>query len=424
MSRLPFELFLALRYLRPKRTFVSVITLISIIGVMLGVAVLIIVISVMSGFDRQLRDKILGFNAHMRVYGMGPITNYNELAAIIRTNTHVRGVAPYILGQVLVQTQPPEGLPSRVLAPVVRGIDPELESKMTKLPQSMAAGEFNVDGYGVVIGSGLAAKLDLRIGELLLIHSVHDLQRMHESRKQGEDTAILPDEYEVRGIFDVGHYEYNNLYILCSLEQAQQLYGFPNGEVHGLLVMVDDPEAVTPIRNQLFEALPPGVEVDTWMDENGDVLAALAVEKNVMFYILFFITIVAAFGITSALITFVVQKTREIGMLKALGATSPQVMMLFLGQSFVVGVLGVTAGFAMGILAVSYRNEFLLFMRNVTGMELFPASIYVFSELPALIVPGDIAIICGGSLIICIFAGLLPAWNAGRLQPIDALRHD
>jgi len=134
--------------------------------------------------------------------------------------------------------------------------------------------------------------------------------------------------------------------------------------------------------------------------------------------------LVAAFGITSALITFVVQKTREIGMLKALGATSGQVMWLFLGQSLMVGLLGVLAGYGLGMLAVSYRNEFLQFLRRATGFELFPESIYGFRELPALIVSQDILVICGGSLLICLLAGLLPAWNAGRLRPVEALRYE
>jgi lipoprotein-releasing system permease protein len=160
------------------------------------------------------------------------------------------------------------------------------------------------------------------------------------------------------------------------------------------------------------------------MEENSAILEALVVEKNVMFYLLFFITIVAAFGITSALITFVVQKTREIGTLKALGATSGQVMWLFLSQSLAVGVVGVICGFGLGMLAVLYRNQFLHLMRRLTGFELFPSRIYQFTELPGLIVPGDIAIICGGSLIICLLAGVLPAWNAGRLRPVEALRHE
>jgi lipoprotein-releasing system permease protein len=143
-----------------------------------------------------------------------------------------------------------------------------------------------------------------------------------------------------------------------------------------------------------------------------------------MFYLLFFIMIVAAFGIMSAQITFVVQKTREIGMLKALGASRLQIMLVFMSQSMVVGVMGVLAGFGLGILAVSYRNEFLFLMRRLLNFELFPEKLYMFSKLPAVIVPQDVALICGASLIICILAGLLPALNAARLHPIDALRHE
>jgi lipoprotein-releasing system permease protein len=148
------------------------------------------------------------------------------------------------------------------------------------------------------------------------------------------------------------------------------------------------------------------------------------VEKNVMFYLLFFIMIVAAFGIMSAQITFVVQKTREIGMLKALGASSMQIMWVFLGQSLLVGVIGVLCGFGLGRLAISYRNEFLGLLRRAFHFELFPAKLYMFSELPAVIVPHDLALICGASLVICILAGLIPALNAARLHPVVALRHE
>jgi lipoprotein-releasing system permease protein len=140
--------------------------------------------------------------------------------------------------------------------------------------------------------------------------------------------------------------------------------------------------------------------------------------------VVFFIMIVAAFGIMSTLIVFVVQKTREIGLLKAVGATSMQIMWLFLSRSLALGVVGVAGGFAFGLAAISYRNEFLHFMRRATGFELFPASIYGFSELPAMIVPGDVAVICGGSLIICLLAGVVPAWIAGRLRPVEALRYE
>ena len=159
------------------------------------------------------------------------------------------------------------------------------------------------------------------------------------------------------------------------------------------------------------------------MEESALMMAVMA-EKSVMLYILFFIVLVAAFGITCTLITFIVMKTREIGLMKAIGASNRQVMWVFLGQSLIVSVLGILAGVGAGLLLTAYRNEFLALMRRVTGFELFPASIYGFDQLPALLVPGDIVIICGGSLVICLLAAAFPAWHASRMNPVEALRHE
>lgn len=424
MSRLPFELLLAVRYLRPKRTFVSVITLISVLGVTLGVAVLIIVISVMSGFDRQLRDRILGFSPHLRVtYPDRTMKGYREIMKVISSNRNVRAVAPYVLAQVLVETQPESGQ-SQVGAPWMRGIDPKLEAKMTTLPTSIVEGKFDVQDRGVLVGSEFASNMGLGVGDRLLIYSPRELKKMRDQQnKGGRQEAVLPDEYEVRGIFDVGYYEYNVGFIVTSLEDAQDLYVLDDS-VHGLEVNLKDPYLAPRVQRELAAALGPELRLTTWMEENSSILGALVVEKNVMFYLLFFIMIVAALCILSALITFVVQKTREIGMLKALGATDLQVSGLFLSQSGFVGVVGVIAGFGLGMLALAYRNEFLHFMNRMTGFELFPAKIYGFSELPAMIVPRDIVLICGSALVICLLGGLIPAWRAGRLQPVAALRYE
>ncbi|HZT21639.1 MAG TPA: FtsX-like permease family protein, partial [Verrucomicrobiae bacterium] len=174
----------------------------------------------------------------------------------------------------------------------------------------------------------------------------------------------------------------------------------------------------------LQRMLGPRYKITTWMQENSAILGALVVEKNVMFYLLFFIVLVAALCILSAQITFVVQKTREIGMLKALGATHGQISGIFLGQSAIVGALGVLAGYGLGRLALTYRNEFLDFMRRATGWELFPASIYGFNQLPALITPRDLAVICLSSFIICVLGGVIPAFRAGKLKPVEALRYE
>jgi lipoprotein-releasing system permease protein len=423
MSGLPFELLLALRYLRPKRTFVSVITLISVLGVALGVAVLIIVISVMSGFDRQMRDKILGFNPHLRITEPNrTITNYAAVMRMVSSNRNVVAVAPYVQAQVLVETEPATGQ-SKVSGPYLRGVDPKLEEKPGGISNSVVSGQFDVSNRGLVVGSGFARGMDLAVGDRVDIYSPAMLKRMRKNQGQSGQRVEVAPEFEVRGIFDVGYYEFDSAFILTSLEEAQELYVLDDS-VHGLEVKLRDPNRAEEVAKELAATLGPRFELSTWMDENKVILSALIVEKNVMFYLLFFIMIVAALCILSALITFVVQKTREIGMLKALGATDLQVSGLFLSQSGFVGVVGVLAGFGLGMLALAYRNEFLHFMRSATGWQLFPAEIYQFTELPALIVPQDIIIICGSALIICLLGGLIPAWRAGRLKPVEALRYE
>ena len=424
MSILPFELLLALRYLRPKRTFVSIITLISILGVALGVAVLMIVISVMSGFDHDLREKILGFNAHLKIFANGrPLENYSPVMQLVASNQNVRGVAPFVLGQVLVVTQPTNGQSKLTGAPWVRGVDVVHEGSVSVLPQKIVDGKFDLSGRGIVIGSQFAENLNLSVGDRISVYSPADLEKMEKQRGKPDEEAVLPDDYTVTGIFDVGYFEYNANIVVTSLENAQDLYNLDDA-VHGLMVMLRDPYQAPQVRQELLTALGPGYNITTWTEENFGILNALMVEKNVMFYLLFFIVLVAALCILSAQITFVVQKTREIGMLKALGASNLQISGVFLSQSAIIGVLGVISGYGLGMLALTYRNEFLHFMNRLTGFELFPASIYGFGDLPAVIDPHDIAVICGLSFVICIFGGVLPAIRAGRLKPVEALRYE
>lgn len=423
MSRLPFELLLALRYLRPKRTFVSVITLISVLGVTLGVAVLIIVISVMTGFDQEMRTKILGFNSHLKVIPRDrTLQNFETVAAALEKNPKVKGVAPFIFGQILIETQPSDGRPSQITAPFVRGIDPEREGRVSSLTTNIIEGTFDLHGRGIIIGKGLAEGLELMVGDRISVYSHKDIKAMREAQKRGVEKTSLPDDYEVRGVFDSGWDEYNATIVVTSLENAQDLYELGDS-VHGLLASVHDPFQAGGVSRELGAALGPEFRVTYWMQDN-PLMVAVMVEKNLMLYILFFIVVVAAFGITCTLITFVVMKTGEIGLLKAVGATNRQVMFVFLAQSLIISISGIIIGVAAGILAITYRNEFLALMRKLTGLELFPASIYGFSQLPALVVPGDVLIICGGSLIICLLAAVLPARHASRLKPVEALRHE
>jgi lipoprotein-releasing system permease protein len=431
MSRLPFELFLALRYLRPKRTFVSVITLISVIGVTLGVAVLIIVISVMSGFDRETRARLLGFSAHMRIMREGQHTmpEYREVMRAAGANAQVKATAPYVIGQVMIETQPHFGN-QLIAAPWLRGIDPQYETNVSNLSTNILVGSADLEGSKLLVGSVLARQLNLRLGDRIAIYSpsyLKEIRRLAEEMKRNPKKQIddlpLPDDFTVGGIFDVGYNDYNRDVIVTSLEKAQELYRLENS-VHGVFVLLHEPLNVHEVARELRVPLGNDYEFVLWTEEHSALLDAILVEKNVMFYLLFFIMIVAAFGIMNSLITFVVQKTREIGMLKALGATRPQILWLFLSQSLIVGVLGVITGFGLGMLAVHYRNEFLTFLRKTTKFELFPADIYQFTKLPAVVDPSDIMLICGSAVLICLLAGLVPAWTAGRLQPVEALRHE
>lgn len=423
MSRMPFELHLALRYLRPKRTFVSIITLISVIGVMLGVAVLIIVISVMSGFHADLQDAILGFNAHMQVVqDEGRMTNHTQIAEFVRKQDSVKAAAPYIGGKVMIQTQPEHGEGIQD-ATFVRGIDAKYESSVSKLPSKIIDGEFNLRGDGLLVGIDWARIHRVRVGDRISVFSPANLMAMQKSRKDGEDEVIAPDEFTITGIFDLGYYEYNAEMVVMSLMNAQDLFE-AGDSVHGLIVMIDDPYQAHYGAIALNKALGTNYYVQTWMERSSRHLEAVMVEKNVMFIILVFIMIVASFCIVCTQITFVVQKTREIGVLKSLGASNRQIGLLFFGQSFAVGIAGIITGVAFGITALHFRNEFLKAMRGLTGTELFPAEIYGFYGLPALVVTSDIILICGVSLVICLLASLIPALRAAQLQPVEALRNE
>jgi lipoprotein-releasing system permease protein len=347
---------------------------------------------------------------------------YQAVAKTVAANPEVRAVAPFVAFQVLIQTQP-QGAQGRVSAPTLRGLISDIETNISILPSSIISGKFDVSDRGLVIGSEFAERMNLQVGDRVQVFSEGDIRKWQECAGKEGATVPVPPEYEIRGVFDVGYYEYNANWVMASLEDAREL-GDLSTAVGGLLVMLRDPYKATLVQAQIERQLGPDFFASTWMEENSNFLNALVVEKNVMFYLLFFIMIVAALCILSALITFVVQKTREIGMLKALGAADLQVAGLFLSQSGLIGALGVVAGYGLGMLALAYRNEFLHLMNRLFGFELFPASVYEFSELPALIIRRDIILICGSAWLVCILGGIIPAWRAWRLQPVEALRYE
>lgn len=407
--KLPFSLYIALKYLRPKRSFLSVVTVLSVLGVLLGVAVLIVVLSVMNGFDEMWRDKILGFNAHLTIMDYPTLEADKEWIRGLDRIEGVLGAAPFIQGLAFLNHN------DAVFSPFLRGIDPDLEKKISQVPLHMLEGAFSVEDEGLLLGADLAARMGVRVGDVVLVSSPQSFAKA--------DALRLPEEMTVRGIFRLDMFDFDVGYALCSLSSARSLFGVPSG-VHGVQVMTDDPERAPFTKQRLAEALGPRYDIRTWMEMNRPLFAQLRVEKNVMFFLLIIITVVAAFGITNTLITVAVQKTREIGLLKALGFSSGSVMRVFFWQSWIAGLLGTVSGIGTGLLILKYRNEMMDFMNRRLGMELLPKEFYRLSEIPSSTSAGDIAVVALTVMLICTLAGIIPAYRAARLDPARALRYE
>jgi lipoprotein-releasing system permease protein len=424
-----FSLFLAMRYLKPKRTFLSIITLISILGVTLGIMVLILVISVMTGFEQELRRKVIGFDPHVVVTSGGVLEDWENAAATVKQDPDVVAVAPFVLGPVIAQYQ------NRRLAPKIRGVDPEQERGVVDITPFIIEGEYDLEGSKTIVGSELARELGVTVGETLTIFSpgnfqeiLSEIDRLEKTGGKPEDIAslkqlILPTELEVTGIFESGRYLYDSEFLIVPLHIGQELYNL-GPAAHGLAVKTKDPYLADKVRNDLNSRLDSPAYSMSWMDMNKQIFDAIRMERQVMFFILMFIILVAAFGIMNTLITVTVQKTREIGVMKALGARTNQIVGVFLAQGMVVGVFGTLIGLGLGISLTQYRNEANHFLSRALGVEVFPASVYQFSEIPAEIVASDVAIICLSAFVICSVAALIPAWFAAKLDPVKALRHE
>lgn len=417
--KLPFEFFMALRYLQPKRTFVSAITMISVVGVTLGVMVLIVVISIMSGFERELRDKILGMNAHLTIANGGIIREPSEVFKIVGTEPGVTASAPFVMGPVLIEYL------SRISTPYMKGIDPEAEKDVSKLQRFIVAGSFELDDDSVLVGTELAAQLGLEVGDKIVVYSPRNITSMIQNKDNpGQSQEMyLPTELMVSGIFHSGMFEYDLGFIFVNLYTAQRLYNLEGG-VHGITLMTEDPLDATRVKDSINSKLTPPIQARTWMDMNSRYFEAIAMEKTMIFFLLTFIILVAGFGITSTLITVIVQKTHEIGLLKALGAGARQIMLVFVLQSFIVGMIGTGLGLGLGILIVQFRNAVRDFLSAVLHIQIFSKEVYQFDYIPAVTRTQDVVLICATSIFICLIAGLIPAIRAARMEPIRALRQN
>ena len=429
--KVPFSLFLALRYLKPKRTFISIITLVSIFGVTLGVTVLILVISVMTGFDRELRQKVIDFDAHILVTTDGIMTNWRDLTVKLRHTPGVVATAPYIQGPVIVEFH------NRRLAPMIRGIDPAQEEKVIPLRKFIKLGKLDLEGDSTVLGVDLAQKLGVTVGDKLTVYSpgnlgeiLDKLKELDQKKGAEKDKAIddlrevvLPKELTVTGIFETGQYLHDSEFLLVPIFIGQELYGLGDA-LHGITVKTVNPYDVDRIKVSIEKYLAPTEYAETWIEMNKQFFDAVRLERTVMAFLLFFIVIVAAFGIMNTLITVTVQKRREIGIMKAVGASLGQIMGVFLFQGIVVGVFGTVTGLGLGMTLIRFRNEFSQWLARTLHIEIFPRSVYQFSQIPAEVIPSDVVKICIAAFIICSLAALIPAYFAARVDPVKALRYE
>jgi lipoprotein-releasing system permease protein len=429
--KLPFSFFLALRYLKPKRTSISVITLISVIGVMLGITVLVVVISVMTGFDHELRRKILGFDPHLIVTSEGVMSNWRPLKDKIDKTDGVVASAPFVQGPVIVDHD------GHIFTPLMRGIDLEQEQRIVDLRNLVTSGKPELSNEDAIIGARLAGALGISVGDKITVYAAGNIRSIIEELKRSQNDpkakaktlaqlqneVIMPADLTVTGIFESGRYDYDFNIVFVPLHIGQELYSLGD-DVHGISVETTGAYRAEAVKEALNKRFNGEVIAETWIDRNKDRFDAIRVERNVMFIILMFLIVIAAFSIMNTLITVTVQKTREIGVMKALGARTWQIVWVFLAQGMLVGFFGNAFGLGLGMTLIRYRNEFKEWLANTLHIQLFPADIYEFSSIPAEVVPRDVAVICICAFLICSVAALIPAWFAARLDPVKALRYE
>ena len=424
------ELYLAGKYLRPRRNMVSIITLSSIIGVMLGVMVLIVVMAVMTGFTDVMKAKMIETQAHFQIRSpIGWMAFPDRAVEAVRA----RGgnAAPVIQGAVLVQY----GMRHRKLdtqAVIFAAPQAELE-KQIDIKSYLKAGEFKLGRVGkksyAVISTDMAERWDIGVGDTFLVHSARRLTDLVKFNANGkvelnqESSVYLPAEFTVSGLYSAGKSDFDRIIFFADPDDATELFDLPWGSATSVFGWGKDPFDQEKLLNDLRMDLPD-CAIISWEEANRSFLDVLNVEKMMMFFLLIFIVLVAAFSITNTLITSVYQKTREIGLLKALGCSDGVIRRIFIFQGLLVGVIGSAVGTALGILVICFRQNILDFASRISGRELFPKKFYFFSELPAHIVPGDVAVIIGASIILCTLGALLPAWRAAKLDPAEALRYE
>ena len=411
----PFEWMLSMRYLRARRKegFISVIAGFSFLGIMLGVATLIIVMSVMNGFRKELFDKILGLNGHVIVRPIGrDFTDYADVALKLKAVPGVKAALPVVEGQVLMTT------PVSSNGVYVRGIR---ESDLKGLEGVSSKVFFGtLDGFdqsgGLALGTRLANALNLRVGDEVTIISPRGASTPF-------GTAPRVKRYPVRAVFEIGMSEYDSTIAFLPLEEAQRYFNTP-GAAHVLELLVDNPDNVDRLRPALAAAVGTDMLITDWRERNATFYNTLNVERNVMFLILTLIVLVAALNIISGMIMLVKDKGRDIAILRTMGASRGAIMRIFFVTGASIGIVGTIAGLGLGVVVCLNIDSIRQGVSWLTSTELFPPTVYFLSRLPAEMDPREITTIVGMALGLSVIATLYPSWRAARLDPVEALRYE
>ena len=421
---LPYELFVGLRYTRARKKvsggnrFISFISFTSMLGIALGVAALIVVLSVMNGFQKELRARILGVASHVQVSGpAGELTDWPTVAAAAKADAAVVGVAPYVNAQGLLSSGP------AVRGTVVRGILPEEEAKVAEIGSHMLAGRLDAlrEGeFGIVLGSELARAVGVRLGERITLIAPQGLVT---------PAGVLPrlKQFRVVGVFEVGMFEYDSGLALVHLADAQKLYSMADRVSGVRLKLVDLFQS-----RQVAQALTTRLQVEQrrelyitdWTKSHANFFRAVQIEKNVMFIILMLIVAVAAFNIVSTLVMAVADKRADIAILRTLGASPGGIMRVFIVQGVLIGVIGTLIGIVGGVLLALNVSTVVPFIESIVGVQFLAKDIYYISELPSDLQRADVLTVAVMSLVLSLLATLYPSWRASRINPAEALRYE
>ncbi|MDY0883025.1 lipoprotein-releasing ABC transporter permease subunit [Dongia soli] len=410
-----FERLVAMRYLRARREegFISVIAGFSLLGIALGVATLIVVMSVMNGFRAELMKRILGINGHVAVTSIqGPIPNYDDLVAKLRQVKGVVSATPIVEGQVFVTAA------NGGSGAIVRGMRVDDLKQRKLLADNIRMGSIDAlnEEDTVMIGARMAEQMGLTIGSEVTLISPQTTVTIG-------GTFPRMKTYTIGAIFDIGMYQYDSGYVFVPLDAAQLYFKVPKAAT-SIEVMATSPDNIAPVLDGLDKALGPGFRLTDWQQAHAEFFNAVEVERNVMFLILTLIIVVAAFNIISGQIMMVKDKGRNIAIMRTMGASRGTILRIFLLSGASIGIVGTAAGCLLGV-AFAYNIETIRrFLEGITGTNLFDQTIYFLSKLPAIVDKWEVALIVCMSLVLTLLASIYPAWRAARLDPVEALRYE